>query len=157
MKKNKSSIFRVWVIHALLYYYVYVIIYFFLQNYYSCWNTFTTRSILILLASPIAGLLGFFYMFPLFFLLPITIMFVLYKYVYFNQFYKSYLLAILFSHFLHYFLLDIYSPNLNFMAIINSRIQVHKVNNLFLIIPSLAVALSVNWFLFGRHENQKKN
>jgi hypothetical protein len=155
MKKNKSDIFRIWFIHILLYYYVYAIIHFSLQNYYSSGNTFTMRSILVLLASPIAGLLGFFYMFPLFFLLPITIMLVLYKYIYFNQFYKSYLIAILFSHFLHYIFLDVYSPNLYFTAIINSRIEVHKVNNLFFIIPSLIVVLSVTWFLFGKYENQK--
>lgn len=155
MKKTKSDTFRIWFIHILLYYYMYAIIHFSLQNYYSCGDTVTMRSILILLASPIAGLLGFFYMFPLFFILPMIIMLVLYKYIYFNQFYKSYLIAILLSHFLHYIFLDIYSQNLYFTAIINSRIEVHKVNNLFFITPSLIVALSVNWFLFGRYENKK--
>ncbi|OUL62596.1 hypothetical protein B8T70_09100 [Flavobacterium sp. AJR] len=156
MKKNKSGTFRIWFIHILLYYYVYAIIHFSIQNYYSCGNNFTIWSILVLLAYPIAGVLGFFYMFPLFFLLPITIMLVLYKYIYFNQFYKSYLIAILFSHFSHYIFLDMHSPNLYFTAIINSRIKVHKVNNLFFIVPSLIVALSVTWFLFEKYENQKK-
>ncbi|TRX34206.1 hypothetical protein FNW52_14330 [Flavobacterium sp. ZT3R18] len=147
MKKNEPCInttAKLWISHILVYYFVFVS----LSNLVMKGSFFHKESLKMLFASPLIGLMGFLDHFPGFFIFPIIFMLVFY-YRYFEQkIYKSYLVSLLISYFLLYiYLFSIGGLKSDFM----------DVNVFLFIIPSLAVTLSVNWFLFGRHENQKKN
>ncbi|TRX34208.1 hypothetical protein FNW52_14340 [Flavobacterium sp. ZT3R18] len=159
MKKNEPCInttAKLWISHLLVYYFTYITISNLVKNYYlPHWDFFNKESLTIFMLSPIIGITGFLDRFPGFFIFQIILMLVLYYRFFERKIYKSYLVSLLISHLLLYlFLWSINGHKHNFST---SGIESAHIDVLFFVIPSLAVALSVNWFLFGRHENQKKN
>jgi hypothetical protein len=147
MRKNEPYINttgKLWISHILVYYFVFVI----LSNLAIKRSFFYKESLDILALSPLLGLMGYLDHFPVFFIFPIILMLVFYYRFFERKIYKSYIVSLLVSYFLLYICL------FNIGGIKSDFVDV----NIFLfIVPSLAVAISINWFLFGRYENQKNN
>lgn len=146
-KKNEPCInttAKLWISHILIYYFVFVS----LSNLAMKRSFFYKESLNILLVSPLIGLMGFLDHFPGFFIFPIILMLVLYYRFFEQKIYKSYMFSLIISYFLLYIYL---------FSIGGLKSDFVDVNIFLFIIPTLAVALTVNWFLFGRHENQKKD
>lgn len=146
MKKNKPSIntiAKLWISHILVYYFIFVC----LSNLAMKRSFFYKESLSTLALSPLLGLMGYLDHFPGFFIFPIILMLIFFYRFFKQKIYKSYIVSLIVSYFLLYlYLFNIRGLKSDFVDV-----------NIFLfIIPSLAIATSINWFLFGRYENQKK-
>jgi hypothetical protein len=146
MRKNEPCInttAKLWISHILVYYFVFVSF----SNLVTKKSFFYKESLNTLALSPLLGLMGYLDHFPVFFIFPIILMLIFYYRFLKQKIYKSYVVSVLISYsFLFVFLFNIRGLKSDFVDA-----------NIFLfIIPSLVVALSFNWFLFGQYENQKK-
>ncbi|KIA95605.1 hypothetical protein B8T70_09105 [Flavobacterium sp. AJR] len=109
---------------------------------------FYKESLDTLAFSPLLGLMGYLDHFPSFFIFPIILMLVFYYRFFKQKIYKSYIVSLLIS----YFLLYLYLFNIGGL-----KSDFVDVNIFLFIIPSLAITMSINWFLLGRYENRNKN
>lgn len=149
MKKsepNLNTTAKLWILHILVYYFVFGCLYVSIIRYYSGSITYK-HSFGIILLSPIAGVVGIFDFFPGFIIIPIIVMLCLLSHIYIGEIYKSYLVSILLVRIVHYIVAA--STGASNYPFLSSQI---KVNILFLIFPSLVAALLVNWYLLGKHE-----
>lgn len=158
MRKNKTRInttAKLWISHLLIYYFVYLIMTNLIKGcYLRYWDFFNKETLITFILLPIVGISGFLDHFPCFFLLQIILMLVFYYRFFKYKIFKSYIVSLLISHLLLYFFLwSINGHENNFST---SGVEFKNVNVLFFVIPSLALTLSINWFLFGRYENQKE-
>jgi hypothetical protein len=147
MKKNKPLInttAKLWISHILVYYFIFVC----LSNLAMKRSFFYKESLNTLAFSLLLGLMGYLDHFSSFFIFPIILMLVFYYRFFKQKIYKSYIVSLLISYFLLYlYLFNIRGLKSDFVDV-----------NIFLfIIPSLAITMSINWFLFGRYENRNKN
>ncbi|OXA96087.1 hypothetical protein [Flavobacterium hercynium] len=149
MKKsepNLNTTAKLWILHILVYYFVFACLHVFIIRYYSG-SIICKESLNIILLSPIIGLMGFFDLFPGFIVIPIIVMLLILSHIYIGEIYKSYLVSILLVRIVHYIVAA--STGASKYPFLSSQI---KVNILFLIFPSLVAALLVNWYLLGKHE-----
>ena len=142
MKLNKLKIFlQIWGVHIFVYYTCYGIlvkIFLLFEENNSFQNVFE-EFYLLPFAGIALGIMGYVDNFPAFIVLPIVFMRVLINYKFKYKWFLAYCIAVILLYLLDYAWLCIDNKNNMFISYYDAIV---------LIIPSLAVAILVNWLVF---------
>lgn len=150
MKDIRRGLFiRIWGVHILVYYFIYGNIDNFLRIYYMKWTFFDDESLMRSFLSPFFGFVGWFDNFPLFFLFPLIGMgFLVFKWN--KKWFLSYSITSIVSYVMSY-MYGVYDGKgtLVYMSRIfeDGRLELPK---LAVIIPSLSLAILLNWLIFKK-------
>lgn len=160
MKKNNPDITsRIWFVHLPVFYFVMGLLRNISTCYFSQRNFFNKELLIRLISYPLGGLIGAVEMIPFFPFILILIHGV-YNYFYDGKVYKTYFITSVSVYLAYYIFLLFTGTNKGMFYVVNrldGSNDILFIDVIFFIIPSLASVLSINWFLFGRYENQKKN
>lgn len=143
---NRSWTFVIiWIVHIIIYYFIWGNIDNLMHNYYSKWDFFFDESVSRSLSSPIVGLLGFYDGFPFFVVVPILAMLVLISTLMKTRWQLAYFISCI-GCYLGMYLYNAYiDKNTN---LYQSGIGELSLNHIFLIIPALTVTMLINWVVF---------
>lgn len=154
ISKSKSNSGRpyiaIWLIHIIVYYFIYLTIREFVQNYYLGWDYFSKQSLLIIFFSPFLGLFSVSSYFELIVglaILPLPLMYYFYKRVFKYNLFKSFVVSILVVYILDYIYLVIIGYH---KYDIPFSMGEDKINTLFFMIPALSMSISVNYLIFKK-------
>lgn len=151
---NKMSLtVKIWILHTIIYYMIFNFIYQFYAYYNLNWTIFRLDFLAKILFSPIAGAIGLFDGFPLFVLIPITIMNIMVLRLKLKHF-VSYSLSLLITYLFPYAYKFIENDTeVSFYR--RTHDDYFKIDTIFILVPALTVAILINWLIFKK--TYKKN
>lgn len=148
-KTNKIWIFiLIWLVHIIVYYFIFGNIDNLINNYYSDWDFFFEESISRSLSSPITGLFGWYDGLPFFVMIPIGVMLILVLTMMRKNWFIAYTISCVSCYlgmYLYTILID-KSTNL-YQSGING-LEDLTLQHIFLIIPSLIISILINKLIF---------